>query len=266
MKKLNKTEKALKRSEKIYERVKEELNLNGSVNEQISQLIDECCNIQSEICLKSDEIKLDNYEKALELIKIDKGTWIEFVNIAAKKYYGKLKEKQIDKYANNCQLKRHIANLKQSFYDSYLSDEPLKVLDENDKQTYDFDNERNDEFQNLMENSAKIRDYINNSLYIRYKTLYQCAFYLTNGEIKYNEFKDMVDWQYYANSTNHKYPDKAWKLFEKFNRMIRLFDKYSNSKSDEHIKELKKEFGFKNIELGTEQPKKHPWDNDEDEE
>lgn len=258
MKKMTKEERKLKRSKEIYERVKDELGLNGSTNEQIEQLIKECCDIQHEICKNADTIKIDNFERALELIQIDKSTWMEFVNITAKKYYGHLKEKAVDKYENMCQSKRHIANLKQSFYDSYLSDNPLKVVDEYDKQTYDFDNFENKEFEKLMEDSAKIRDYINNILNKRYKDLYQCAYYLTEGELEYKDFKDIVDWQCYVESEDPKYPDRAWKIFEKFNRMIRLFNKYANENSEKHLNDMKHEFGL-TFELRSEQLKVHPW-------
>lgn len=261
--KLTKEEKKLKRSKEIYERIKDELGLNGDTNEQIGQLIQECCAIQHEICGNSDQIKITNFEKALELIQIDKPTWMEFVNITAKKYYGRLKEKAVYKYEDMCQTKRHIANLKQSFYDSYLSDNPLKVVDEYDKQTYDFDNSENKEFEKLMEDSAKIRDFINNTLYRRYKDLYQCAYYLTEGEIKYAEFKDMVDWQCYIDSEDPKYPDRAWKIFEKFNRMIRLFDKYSNENSENHLTDMIHEFGL-SFELHPEHLKMHPWMQEKD--
>lgn len=257
-KKISKKQQKLNRAKEIYEMVKDELGLNGSANDQIGQLILECCSIQHEICKQSDIIKIENFDKALELIQIDKATWNEFVNITAKKYYGKLREKTLDKYEDDCHKRRHIANLKQSFYDSYLSDNPLKVLDENDKQTYEFDNEENKEFETLMENSAKIKDYINSNLYVRYKMLYKCAFYLSDGELEYKDFKDMVDWQCYIDSDDPKYPDRAWKIFEKFNRMIRLFDKYSNENSKKHLNDMKYEFGL-TFELHTEQPKSHPW-------
>lgn len=253
-----KIKRKLERSKEIYERVKDELGLNGTANEQIGQLILECCDIQHEICNKADTIKIENFDKALELIQIDKATWNEFVNITAKKYYGRLKEKAVDKYEDDCHKRRHIANLKQSFYDSYLSDNPLKVLDESDKQSYSFDNEENKEFETLMEESAKIRDYINNTLYARYKMLYQCAFYLSEGELEYKDFKDMVDWQCYIDSDDSKYPDRAWKIFEKFNRMIRLFNNYSNENSVKHMNDMCKEFGV-SFNLHTPQPQFHPW-------
>lgn len=262
MEKNKKIEKKLKRSKEIYERVKDELGLNGSVNEQIGQLILECCDIQHEICNQADTIKITNFDKALELIQIDKGTWNEFVNITAKKYYGRLKDKAVDKYEDDCHKRRHIANLKQSFYDSYLSDNPLKVLDETDNQSYSFDNEENKEFETLMEESAKIRDYINHTLYARYKMLYQCAFYLSEGELEYKDFKDMVDWQCYIDSDDPKYPDRAWKIFEKFNRMIRLFNSYSNENSVKHMNDMCKEFGV-SFNLHTPQPVHHGWQDKE---
>lgn len=264
-KKLSKEERKLYRAKEIYERVKDDIGLNGDTNEQIGQLIQECCNIQKEISEKNDIINKVNFEKASEFIRIDRATWSEFVNLTAKKYYGRLGEKQVDKYEDTCQTKRHIANLKQSFYDSYLSDRPLKVLDETNNQSYDFDNEENKEFQDLMEETAKIKDYIVNILMPKYKTMYNCAFHLTEGTIKYSEFKDMVDWQCYVDSEDPNYPDKAWKVFEKFNRMIRLFDKYSNENSDKHLNDMKHEFGL-TFELRPEHIRKHPWaKNDEDE-
>lgn len=251
-KKMSKLERKLQKSKEIYDLVSSEHGLNGTVNEQISQIIDLCCDIQCEICNNSDKIKIDNFDKAMELIHIDKATWLEFVNISAKKYYGRLNDKAVDKYEETCNSKRHIVNLKQSFYDSYLTDNVLRVVDENNKQTYNFDNEENIEFQTLMENSAKIRDYINNSLYKRYKTFYQCVYYLTEGEMKYGEFKDLVDWRYYENSGNEKYPDRAKKIFERFNRMIRLYNKYSNEKHNTQLSNMCKEFGI-NYSLSTPQ-------------
>ena len=131
---MTKEERKLKRSKEIYERIKDEIGLNGSTNEQIGQLIQEACKLQLEINEKNNSITESGYEKAIELIKIDKPTWNEFVNLTAKKYYGRLNEKQVDKYEETCSSKRHIINLKQSFFDSYLSDNPLKVVDEYDNQ------------------------------------------------------------------------------------------------------------------------------------
>lgn len=261
MAKLSKLERKLQKAKEIYETIKDEVGLNGDTNEQIGQLIQLCCELQHKICGESDKIKIDNFESAQNLIHIDKPTWMEFVNITAKKFYGRLNEKAVDKYEEMCNERRHIANLKQSFYDSYLSDNPLKVIEDEDNQSYEFDNEENKEFQNLMEDSAKIRDFINHTLYKQYKTYYLCAFYLSEGELKYGDFKDMVDWQCYIESDDPKYPDKAYKIFEKFNRMIRLFDKYSNENSEKHLNDMKYEFGL-TFELHTEQPQFHPWKQD----
>lgn len=257
--KLTKEERALKRAETIYEECKEQFNLHGDNDEQISQLIDMCCDIQCEICSKSDEIKINNFDKAEELIRIDKPTWMEFVNMTAKKYYGRLNDKAVDKYEEMCDNKRYIANLKQSFYDTYLTDNTLKVIDENESASYDFDNEENREFQTLMEDSAKIRDYINNSLYKRYKSIYMCAFYLSEGALKYADFKDLVDWRYYENSTDEKYPDRAKKIFEKFDRFIRLTNKYSGERGAAQLGELCSEYGL-TYDLHTPQGNKNMLD------
>ena len=255
---MSKEERALKRSKEIYERIKDEIGLNGSINEQIGQLIKKACEVQLEINEKNNSITESGYEKALELIKIDKPTWNEFVNLTAKKYYGRLNENQVNKYEETCIFKRHIINLKQSFFDSYLSDNPLKVVDEYDNQSYNFDNEENKEFSDLLEDNAKIKDFIVSTLNNRFKDLYKCAFYLTEGEMPLKEFKDLVNYQAYIESDDPKMPDKAWKLFEKFNNMVRLFTKYTNEDFSSHISDLRKEFGL-SYSLSSEQLKVHPW-------
>ena len=263
--KMTKEERKLKRSKEIYERVKDELGLNGDANEQIGQLIQEACKVQLDINEKNNTITESGYEKALELIKIDKPTWNEFVNLTAKKYYGRLNEKQVDKYEETCSSKRHIINLKQSFFDSYLSDNPLKVVDEYDKQSYNFDNEENKEFSDLLEDNAKIKDFIVSTLNNRFRDLHKCAFYLSEGELKESEFRELVQFECYKDSDDEKHPDKLWKLFERFNKMARLMDKYSNENISEHIGNMCKEFGIF-YSLHTEQPKMHPWQMKNDEE
>ena len=263
--KMSKEERRLKRSKEIYERVKDELGLNGDRNEQIGQLIQEACKVQLEINEKNNTITESGYEKALELIKIDKPTWNEFVNLTAKKYYGRLNEKQVDKYEETCNSKRHIINLKQSFFDSYLSDNPLKVVDEYDKQSYNFDNEENKEFSNLLEDNAKIKDFIVSTLNNRFRDLHKCAFYLSEGELKESEFRELVQFECYKDSDDEKHPDKLWKLFERFNKMARLMNKYNNENISEHMGNMCKEFGIF-YSLHTEQPKMHPWQMKNDEE
>lgn len=255
---MTKEERKLKRSKEIYERIKDEIGLNGSINEQIGQLIQEACKLQLEINEKNNLITESGYEKALELIKIDKPTWNEFVNLTAKKYYGRLNENQVNKYEETCSSKRHIINLKQSFFDSYLSDNPLKVVDEYDNQSYNFDNEENKEFSDLLEDNAKIKDFIVSTLNNRFKDLYKCAFYLTEGELKESEFRELVQFECYKDSDDEKHPDKLWKLFERFNKMSRLLNKYNNENISDHLCSMCKEFGL-SYSLSSEQLKVHPW-------
>lgn len=255
---MTKEERKLKRSKEIYERIKDEIGLNGSINEQIGQLIQEACKLQLEINEKNNSITESGYERALELIKIDKPTWNEFVNLTAKKYYGRLNENQVNKYEETCISKRHIINLKQSFFDSYLSDNPLKVVDEYDNQSYNFDNEENKEFSDLLEDNAKIKDFIVSTLNNRFKDLYKCAFYLTEGELKESEFRELVQFECYKDSDDEKHPDKLWKLFERFNKMARLLNKYNNENISDHLGSMCKEFGL-SYSLSSEQLKVHPW-------
>lgn len=234
-----------------------ELHLSGkSINEQIHILVNACMGIQKEICQASDSIKIDDLEKVKDITDIDKKTYMDFVHITALKNNDKLKEKAIAKFENDFGNRLMIANLRHAFLESYMSGNDLKITDASNYEYKPFSDYRSEEFEKIMENSAKKREYINKTLYGQYKKYAKAAEYITKLDLNYGKFKSLVDWEYYKDGgyPSENSPAKLWSIFNRFNESIRLVDKYEFDQQEG----LKKEFGL-NITLETPVPVKHPW-------
>ena len=237
------------------------MNLAGKdINIQVQNLVTACLDIQAEICKSSDSIKIDDLNKIKDITNIDKKTYMDFVNICALKNNDKLKEKAIQKFESDFENRLVIANLRHSFLESYMSGNELKITDGDNYEYKPFADYKSEEFEKIMEDSAKKREYINKTLYGQYRTYAKAAEYITKLELTYGKFKQLVDWEYYKDGgyPSPTTPAKLWSIFNRFNESIRLLDKYGFNQQDG----LSKEFGM-NIELTTPHPVKHPWMTDD---
>lgn len=252
----------LEKLKKIYDDVAEELNLNEdmSINEQVHVIVNKCDDLMNEICSTSDSIKIYDLEKVQELTPIDKKTYLDFVSICALKNNDKLKEKAIGKFEEDFAKRLFITNLRHSFLESYMNGDELKITDEDNEEYAPFTDYKSDEFDEIMQESAKKREYLNLVLWKQYKRYAKAAEYITNLELQYKDFKNLVDWQHYANGgyPSPNSPSKIWAIFEKFNYAYRLLDKYEYHSIN---KEHNEEFGL-SLELKEPQPKEHPWQGD----
>ena len=71
----------LERLKKVYDLVDEELGLkNHDILTQVHMLVDAADELMCEICSMSDDIKINDFEKAKELTPLDKKTYLDFVN------------------------------------------------------------------------------------------------------------------------------------------------------------------------------------------
>ena len=60
--------KKLNKLKKFYDAANESLQLEGkSVNEQVAILVNKCDELMSDICANSDQIKIDDFDKAKEI-------------------------------------------------------------------------------------------------------------------------------------------------------------------------------------------------------
>jgi len=256
-----KKERKLQKLYIYYAKADSELNLAGKdINIQVQNLVTACLDIQAEICKSSDSIKIDDLNKIKDITNIDKKTYMDFVNICALKNNDKLKEKAIQKFESDFENRLVIANLRHSFLESYMSGNELKITDGDNYEYKPFADYKSEEFEKIMEDSAKKREYINKTLYGQYKTYAKAAEYITKLELTYGKFKQLVDWEYYKDGgyPSPATPAKLWSIFNRFNESIRLLDKYGFNQQNG----LNKEFGM-NIELVTPHPVKHPWMTDD---
>jgi hypothetical protein len=252
-----KSEKKLQKLAVIYGQVDGELHIAGKpINEQIHILVDKCNALQTEICQMADSIKIEDLTKVQDITDIDKKTYLDFVNICALKSNDKLKEKAIAKFESDFENRLFISNLRHSFLESYMSGYDLKITDEDNQEYKPYSDYKSEEFERIMEDSAKTRMFINDVLYKQYKKYAAAAEYITKLELNYGDFKKLVDWEHYKEGgyPTPTTPAKLWSIFEKYNNAIRLMEKYEFTQQ----KDLNKEFGL-NVELAKPSPVKHPW-------
>lgn len=259
-KNLTEKEKKEKKLEKLsfkYSMVDGELHISGNpINEQIHTLVNACLDIQKEICQMSDSIKIDDLLKVQDITDIDKKTYLDFVNITALKNNDKLKEKAIAKFENDFSNRLVIANLRHSFLESYMSGNDLKITDQDNYEYKPFEDYKSEEFEKIMEDSAKKREYINKTLYGRYKLYAAAAEYITKLDLSYSKFKNLVDWEYYKEGgyPTPTSPAKLWSIFNHYAQALNLMTKYEFTQQDS----LNKEFGL-DVKLVKPHPVKHPW-------
>ena len=252
-----KKEKRLQKLAIVYGQVDSELHISGKpINEQVHILVDKCNELQGKICQHADSIKIDDLTKVQDITDIDKKTYLDFVNICALKNKDKLKEKAIAKFESDFENRLFISNLRHSFLESYMSGYDLKITDEGNQEYKPFVDYKSEEFEKIMEDSAKTRMYINDVLYRQYKKYAAAAEYITKLELNYGDFKNLVDWEHYKEGRypTPTTPAKLWSIFNKYAHAMNLMSKYEFTQQND----LNKEFGL-DIKLMTPHPVKHPW-------
>lgn len=244
---------------KFYEKFNEELGLEGlTITEQIHKLIDAANETHKLVDEQMREIKEVDYVKAFELTPIDKPTYMEFVRICSLKNNDKLQDKAIDKFVEDFDQRLFTTNIRHSFLESYMNGEDLKITDEDNQEYKPFTDYKSEEFEKIMNESASKREYINLVLNRRIKQLGKAAEFITDGELKFKDFKKLADFEYYKDGGIPKEdsPSKIWKIFQTFNDSYRLMNKYGYT---QETYDLKNEFGL-DITLHEPNYVAHPWE------
>lgn len=253
-----KKEKENARKQKIYQSLEIEYGLsNMSLNEKIHKFIEEYNKIHESIDEETNKI-LEDLEKVQELTPIDKPTYLEFVRICSLKNNDKLHEKAITKFEQEFYDKLYNTNIRHTFLESYMNGDELKITNEDQEEFTPFENFPSKEFEDIMQNSATIRENVNLFFRKKQKQICTAVEYITDEELKAKDFKRLADFEYFKDGGKPKEdsPSKLWKIFEQFGSVYRLLDKWGF----EYVnKELKDEFGL-DIQLRQPNLKEHPWD------
>lgn len=254
----------LKKLKKSYDAIDEQLKISSlPVIDQIHKLVDEADKLQGEICEMSDDIKIGDLLKAQDITSIDKKTYLDFVHICSLKNNDKLHAKAIDRFENDFNNKLFLTNLRHSFLESYMSGNKLKITDKDNEEYVPFSDYESNEFDKIMQESAKKREYINTILRKKYKVLSEAAEYITNLELFGADFKSLVDWQHYKNGgyPTPSTPSKIWSIYDRFTYAHNLLTKY---KYDTTLNKLDYEFGL-HIEETDKHKITHPWQEEKEE-
>ena len=248
----------LQKLKKVYDIINEELSLDVHDSiEQVHMLVDAGDKVLNEICIISDDIKLNDLCKAQELTPLDKKTYLDFVRICSLKNNDSLKDKAISKFEEDFSQKLFITNLRHSFLESFMSGYDLKITNEDNEEYKPFSDYKSDEFNAIMQDSAKKQEYINLVLRRKFKQLSKAAEYITQCELTPKDFKNLVDWQHYKDGCypTPTSPSKIWSVFDKFNYAHRTLNKWGYNDVSNN---LKHEFGLDVNEIES-HPVDHPW-------
>lgn len=259
-----KNNRKLSKLERFYDYAKGDVELTGIPQDDVHNLVMRCVSIQNEINDVNDSIKIDDYEKVREFTEIDKTTYLEFVRICALKNNDKLHEKAITKFEKDFENRLLNTNLRYSFLNSYMSnDDDIKITDKKNEEFVQFNDYISEDFNKVIEESTKKREYINLTLRLQYSMYQKAAMYITKLELKPKEFKELVDFEVYKNGCypTPSTPAKLWTIFDKYARALKLMTAYKFTQQDS----LNEEFGL-NVNMVQPKTKHHPWmDNTEKE-
>ena len=138
-----------------------------------------------------------------------------------------------------------------------MSGYDLKITNEDNEEYKPFSDYKSDEFNAIMQDSAKKQEYINLVLRRKFKQLSKAAEYITQCELTPKDFKNLVDWQHYKDGCypTPTSPSKIWSVFDKFNYAHRTLNKWGYNDVSNN---LKYEFGL-DVNETESHPVDHPW-------
>lgn len=249
--------KMMSKLQKMYEEVKEELGLSGSVNDQVHALVDACDSIQGEIDKVNDSVRIDDLSKVQEITPIDRSTYLEFVNIMVTDNNGKMNDEKVDKFEQDFYQKLFITNLRHAFLNSYMKGDSIQITDDDNEKYTPYGVFESTEFDKLIKDSASKKDYVNNVLKPRYRKYATVAKFITGDKMTTSEFKHLVNFQHYKNGgyPNASTPSHLWSVFNKFNQAYRLLANYGYTDVNAS---LMHEFGLE-VQTGESHPTAHQW-------
>lgn len=218
-------------------------------SEQLSKLIDAAEDIQSQICKRSDNIKIDYYNEVSQLMKISKPVWLRLVNLnnrrgnISDKALAKIKEKIND---DLLYINTQYQFLKNDFNKDFSSDTTnIMHLPEDDEVDFAENYSNNADIDKILEKATEDRYYISTVLNKEYKRIKEAVEFLTNGELTKAQFKNLVDDKHYLggypNPTSkgkmEAFTDKIQETYESYSKFgLKMFGEYLEDRGLQIIK------------------------------
>lgn len=144
--------------------------------------------------------------------------------------------KEIDESVFNINFKRVFYNQFIEFNDFAIVETPENVIFPKIK--YSTNNKK---FKEIVQSCAKARKYLDEKLWPQYKEYAALAEYVSGGDLSYERYKKLVDYQYYTGDEDKRFQgqDKRWeKMAENFLMVYRLCKKYGYGYFDDIENEI----------------------------
>lgn len=227
-----------------YLEVVREFNIDTrkSYKRQVQQLVILADDIQSQICNSADTIKISDYEDIVNNVDSDmsKDAWKEIVSLNSRS--ASIKQSTREKYIKKTrqQIKSEMYKTMQLNNDYKAeSDIPIPAGNVNCK----VNEEVNNTYSDILRRSTSTRNYINNVLYKKYKKLAEAAEYISEGDVTYDRFKSMVDYEHYLGGyPSDNSPAKIDATICKFLECYYLLKKYHPEFFDEHFNPMLEQY------------------------
>lgn len=223
-----------------YLEVVREFNIDTrkSYKQQVQRFVALAEDIQCQICNSADEIKISDYEDIVNTVDSDmtKDTWKEIVSLNSRS--ASIKQSTREKY-----IKKTRQQIKSEMYktmqlnNDYKAESDIPIPSGNVR--CNVNEETNNTYSDILKRSTSTRNYINNVLYKKYKKFAEAAEYVSEGDVTYDRFKSMVDYEHYLGGyPSENSPAKIDATICKFLECYYLLKKYHPEFFDKHFNSM----------------------------
>ncbi len=206
-----------------------------SVIDKVQSIVNMGSELMGIICNTADKITITGYNSVKSQVNsnIIKEDFIEIVKFVSSHIDDdhsvddtKLTKKmlqEIDKSVFKINFKKIFYNQFIEFNDFAVPESPKNVIFPKIKYS------NNKKFKEIVKSCAKARQYLDQKLWPQYKEYAALAEYVTAGDLSYEKYKKLVDYQHYTGIDDKRFQgqDKRWeKMAENFLTVYRLCKKY----------------------------------------
>jgi hypothetical protein len=221
--------------QQAYQKVASELGLNDkqTINEKVHAIILEANDLQTDICLKADSIKITAYEQVNSTwpeLGISNPIWLELVNLRRLQRHTELSDEFIAKVAATFDGAKNATALRMSMLDAIKTNtlDHLQVPTCDSEKDLEFtpSTELAPEFIELLNECAATRHEMDSKLWVRMRLLGDAFTYVTKEP--YKVFKHLLDLYHYRNGGWPKAstPPRVWSAIFRFVQTYDLLQQY----------------------------------------
>jgi hypothetical protein len=203
----------------------------ASVNEKVQAIIIQANSIMSSICECADEIKITNFNEVTENypdLGMPVNLWLELVHLRNLQLHTSLPDEVISKISMQILGGNNITALRESLITSLAKSNELTAPSTSDEKhiQYEADQILDEEFRQLLDDSAKLRHKLDSELWPKLRT-YGDAFSYVTGK-PWGSFKLLLDiWHYRQGGwPNDKTPPRFWSIVKRFKDAYSELDQY----------------------------------------